>query len=51
MGLITRARLSVHGFQLGLERGVEQDVTIQAQKTEERSHALQSLHDELLLLR
>jgi hypothetical protein len=50
MRLVAGARLPVHAIELLLKGGVEDDVAFEAKKPELRSHALEPLHDERLLL-
>jgi hypothetical protein len=49
--LVAGSGLSVHALELLLERVVEELVPVQSEKPEQRPHAVQALHDELLLLR
>jgi len=48
---ITRSGLPVHGFELLLERVVEDEVPVESQKSEERPNTVQALHHHLLSLR
>jgi hypothetical protein len=48
---IARSGLPVHPFELLLEGVVEEDVPLRPEKPEERAHAIQALHDQLLFLR
>ena len=49
--LVAGSGLPVHALELLLEGVVEELVPVQPEKTEQRPHAVQALHDQLLLLR
>ena len=49
MRLLARSGCAVHSLELRLKRVVQQLMSVQPQKTEQRPHAREALHQHLLL--